>query len=76
MDNRILSVELNPEGKTITLIQSPAGYNSGHYALIIADLVRHVARAFRVPEQEVWKIVDLERNRPTTDLHGTHVGEN
>jgi hypothetical protein len=38
------------------------------YGLLIADLARHVARAFDVDEQEVWKWVDKERHRPTTAI--------
>jgi hypothetical protein len=36
--------------------------------LVICDLARHVARAFKVGEDEVWKWVDKERRRPTTDI--------
>lgn len=38
------------------------------YGLLIADLVRHVARAFKVTEDEVWEWVDKERRRPTTAI--------
>lgn len=38
------------------------------YGLIIADLVRHVAAAFKVDEDDVWEWVDKERRRPTTTL--------
>ena len=36
------------------------------YGLIIADLVRHVARAFKVDEDDVWDWVEKERRHPTT----------
>jgi hypothetical protein len=35
---------------------------------LIADLVRHVARAFKVSEGDVWKWVDKERGHPTTAI--------
>jgi hypothetical protein len=38
------------------------------YGLLIADLVRHVARAFKVGEGEVWEWVDKERHHPTTPI--------
>lgn len=39
-----------------------------HYGLLICDLVRHVARAFKVAEDDVWEWVDKERHRPTTEI--------
>lgn len=36
------------------------------YGLLVADLVRHVARAFKVDEDDVWEWVDKERHRQTT----------
>jgi hypothetical protein len=38
------------------------------YRLLIADLVRHVARAFDVGEEDVWEWVDKERRHPTTAI--------
>jgi hypothetical protein len=38
------------------------------YALMIADLVRHVALAFRVDEDDVWEWVEKERFQPTTKI--------
>ena len=35
------------------------------YGLLVADLVRHVARAF---EEDVWERVDKERRHPTTAI--------
>ena len=39
-----------------------------HYGLLICDLVRHVARAFKVDEADVWEWVDKERHNPTTGI--------
>ncbi|HXP75848.1 MAG TPA: hypothetical protein VN823_17020 [Stellaceae bacterium] len=39
-----------------------------HYGLLIWDLVRHVSRAFKVAEDDVWEWVDKERRRPTTEI--------
>ncbi len=38
------------------------------YGLLVADLVRHVARTFDVGEEDVWEWVDKERHHPTTKI--------
>ena len=38
------------------------------YGLLVADLVRHVARAFDVGEEDVWEWVEKERHHPTTKI--------
>src|SRR5436305_12925142 len=38
------------------------------YGLLVADLVRHVARAFDVGAKDVWEWVDKERRHPTTAI--------
>ena len=38
------------------------------YGLLIADLVRHVSRAFKVSEEAVWEWVDKERGHPTSPI--------
>ncbi|TXH44455.1 MAG: hypothetical protein E6Q97_32505 [Desulfurellales bacterium] len=40
------------------------------YGLIIADVIRHAARAFGVPEQSVFDWVKKEMKRPTTTFTG------
>jgi hypothetical protein len=35
------------------------------YGILIADIVRHVANAFKVHENDVWEWVDKERDHPT-----------
>jgi hypothetical protein len=44
--------------------------NDSHkgYGLIVCDLVRHVAKAFKVDEDDVWEWVDKERYHYTTDI--------
>ena len=36
------------------------------YGILIADLVRHVANAFKVREEEVWEWADKERSHQTS----------
>ncbi len=38
------------------------------YGLLICDLVRHVAGAFKVDEDDVWEWVDKERHHHTTEI--------
>jgi hypothetical protein len=38
------------------------------YGTLIAALVRHVAKAFKVREEDVWESVDKERYEPTTPV--------
>jgi hypothetical protein len=58
-DSGKVHCQLHPSDKC----PSPA-----EYGLLIADLARHVARAFEVDEGEVWEWVDKERRRPTTGI--------
>jgi hypothetical protein len=66
--NPILIVFEDDEGKLITHIHRPEGWTHEHYGMVIADVARHIARAFDVREDEVWKWVDKERDHPTTDV--------
>ena len=36
--------------------------------MAVCDLVRHVAKAFKVEEDAVWQWVDMERHNPTTTI--------
>ena len=38
------------------------------YGILIADVVRHVANAFKVSENDVWEWVEKERDRPTSPI--------
>jgi hypothetical protein len=44
----------------------PGEMDHKDYGALIAALVRHVANAFKVHEDEVWESVDEERYHPTT----------
>ena len=57
-----------PGGQVITNIHPKKGLTHKAYGLLICDLVRHVGRAYKVPEDDVWEWVDRERKRPTTDI--------
>jgi hypothetical protein len=66
--NPILIVFGDDEGKLITRIHRPEGWSHKHYGMLMADIVRHVARAFEVREDDVWEWVDKERDHPTTEV--------
>lgn len=38
------------------------------YGLMVCDMVRHLARAFKVDEDDVWEWIDKERHHPTTEI--------
>ena len=46
----------------------PGELSHKDYGFHIAALVRHVANAFKVHEDEVWDAVDEERYHPTTPV--------
>jgi hypothetical protein len=61
-----LLIAFEQEGHlTVHMFPQP-DHTHEHYALLIADLVRHVSRAFKVDEEDVWHWVEKERNNPTT----------
>jgi len=46
----------------------PGTWNHKHYGILMVDIVRHVANAFKVREDEVWEQVDKERSNPTSPV--------
>jgi len=46
----------------------PGEMDHEDYGGLIACLVRHVANAFKVHENDVWEFVDKERYDPTTPV--------
>ena len=58
-----------PDGSLMCRIHPSETISSHeHYGLVICDLVRHVAKAFKKDENEVWLWVDKERRRPTSPV--------
>lgn len=69
IENPIVIMFRSPgEENNVTCHIHPTGYNYQEFGLLICDLVRHVARAFKVDEDDVWEWVDKERERSTTEL--------
>lgn len=46
----------------------PASWNHHHYGIVVCDLVRHIANAFHVSEDDVWEWVDKEREHHTSPV--------
>jgi len=64
-----LVIMFEDESNKVTCHIHPAeGMGHEAYGLIICDLVRHVARAFKVDEDDVWEWVMKERHHPTTKI--------
>ena len=54
--------------KIVCRIHPSKGATHREYGMLICDLVRHVARAFQVEDEDVWEWVDKERRHPTTEI--------
>jgi len=69
IENPLVIMFADPNGEVVCHIH-PSERCPTHetYGLLIADLVRHVARAFDVSEADVWEWVDKERHYPTTKI--------
>ncbi len=65
--NSPLIIVFENDGQLQThLYPGEMGYQE--YGTLIATLVRHVANAFKVREDDVWEYVDKERCEPTTPI--------
>jgi len=67
IEKPLVVVFQNDEG----LIQThlwPGERNYQQYGILIADIVRHVANAFKVHENDVWEWVDKERYHQTSPV--------
>jgi hypothetical protein len=59
------------DGERVTTHIHPGATDSYEtYGILICDLVRHVANAFDVKEEAVWRWVDLERAQPIAIIDG------
>jgi hypothetical protein len=56
-----------PDGTNICHIH-PGELSYGQFGMLVCDLVRHIAAAFKVEEDDVWAWVDKERRHPTTKV--------
>lgn len=63
-----LIVLYEEDGNTVCQIHPREGDNHEIFGILAADIVRHIANAFEVPENRVWKWVDKERYRPTDKI--------
>lgn len=68
LENPLL-VAFEQNGKlTVHLYPDKSKHTHAHYGLLVADLVKHVAKCFGVSDEDVWEWVDKERENPTTDF--------
>ena len=62
-----LIIVFESEGKVVTHLHTSESCDTYEsFGLLICDVVRHVAKNFKVPEEDVWEWVDKERVQPTT----------
>ncbi len=57
-----------PAGTVITHLHRPPDLGHESFGLLVCDFVRHIANAYQVSEDQVWKWVDKERHHHTTDI--------
>ncbi|MGA2534633.1 MAG: hypothetical protein ABSF53_01370 [Terracidiphilus sp.] len=57
----------NDEGNVQTILY-PGQRSYKQYGILITDVVRHIANAFKVREVDVWEWVDKERYRPKSPV--------
>jgi hypothetical protein len=67
MESPLVMMFQGPD-KNVTCHIHPGDLTHKHYGILICGLVRHVAKAFKVSEDEVWEWVDKERRRPTSEV--------
>jgi hypothetical protein len=63
-----LMISYEQEDGVYWRIYPPKGYTHEHYGIMVCDLVRHIANAFDVHEDDVWHWVDKERRSPTSPV--------
>lgn len=64
----LIIVYRNADRHVVTHLHHGEGDTYQGFGLLIYDLVRHVAQAFHVTDDEVWEWVLKERHHPTTDI--------
>jgi hypothetical protein len=67
IENPIIICFVNDEGKVQTHLY-PHERSYKQYGILIADVVRHVANAFKIHEDDVWEWVDKERYHQTSPV--------
>ena len=59
-----------PKNRSETILAGPPDANERHFALIAADLIRHIARAYQLDEADVMRFVQEEMDNPTSATLG------
>ena len=57
-------------GQIYTVLAGPDGTDYEQFSLVIADVIRNVAKAFEVDESDVLRWIHMEIDNPTTELSG------
>ncbi len=70
----IVKMELNDKGNVSVQLLPVLPYQG--MALVACDFVRHIAKAYEVPEEKVWEIFDKERENPTAPVMGMRINPN
>jgi hypothetical protein len=68
IENPLVIMFEAPGGQVVCHIHPHKNHTHEQYGILICDLVRHVAKAFKVPEDAVWEWVDKERYHHTSEI--------
>ena len=68
--NPLVVMSDNDDGVTYSCQLYAQNYGHEGYGLLICDLVRHVARCFKVHEDDVFEWIEKERRNPTAPISG------
>jgi len=69
IENPLVIMFEAPDGEVVCHVHpSKRARSHQEYGILICDLVRHVAGAFKVKEDAVWEWVDKERRHHTSDI--------
>ena len=59
-----------PKSRSETILAGPPDATERHFAIIAADLIRHIGRAYQMDEKDVLKLVQEEMDNPTSAALG------
>jgi hypothetical protein len=63
-----LVIVFQAEGKMFYHIHPLVGWTHEHYGLLVCELVRHIAQAMNVGEDEIWEWVERDRAKLTSPI--------
>ena len=60
-------------GDVVTTLEGAPGSSTPEFALLAADLIRHIARRYYVKPETVLALIQTELKAPTTKIEGGNI---